>query len=173
MATTGRLVAPGTTRPVTALRVLVVALPCLALALAIPEVPHWFVLVTVPLSAVVWARTPDHAVGIVPLVLVAGWWASRGVVDWRVLVVAVLLLGAHMSAVLLSYGPGTLPVDPPLVRLWLRRALLALVPAPVAWLSVRGIDPALAPSWLWLATASLTAVVLLATARLTRSESAQ
>ena len=152
MATTGRLVAPGTTRPVTALRVLVVALPCLALALALPEVPHWFVLVTVPLSAVVWARTPDHAVGIVPLVLVAGWWTSHGVVDWRVLVVAVLLLGAHVSAVLLSYGPGTLPVDPRLVRLWLRRALLALVPVPVAWLAVRGLDPDLAPSWLWLAT---------------------
>ena len=173
MATTGRLVAPGTTRPVTALRALVVALPCLALTLAIPEVPHWFVLVTVPLSAVVWARTPDHAVGIVPLVLVAGWWASRGVVDWRVLVVAVLLLGAHVSAVLLSYGPGALPVDPRLVRLWLRRALLALVPAPVAWWSVRGIDPALAPSWLWLAAATLTAVLLLATARLTRSEAAR
>jgi hypothetical protein len=173
MAPTGRLVAPGTTRPVIALRALVVALPCIALALAIPEVPHWFVLVTVPLSASVWARTPDHAVGIVPLVLVAGWWAAHGVVDWRVLVVAVLLLGAHVSAVLLSYGPGTLPVDPRLVRLWLRRGLLALVPAPVAWLALRGIDPALAPSWLWLATASLTAVVLLATARLTRSESAR
>ena len=76
---------------------------------------------------------------------------------------------------ILSSGTPTviLPVDRRLVRLWLRRALLALVPAPVAWLSVRGIDPALAPSWLWLATASLTAVVLLATARLTRSESAQ
>ena len=173
MASTGRLVAPGTTRAVIALRALVVALPCLALALAIPQVPHWFVLVTVPLSAAVWARTPDHAVGIVPLVLAAGWWAARGVVDWRVLVVAVLLLGAHLSAVLLSYGSGTLPVDPRLVRLWLRRALLALVPVPVAWLSVRGIDPALAPSWLWLATASVVAVLLLATARLTRSESAQ
>lgn len=170
MAAAG-LLAPGTTRPVIALRALVVALPCLALALAIPQVPHWFVLLAVPLSAAAWARTPDHAVGIVPLVLVAGWWAARGMVDWRVLVVAVLLLGAHLSAVLLSYGPGTLPVDPQLVRLWLRRAVLALVPAPVAWLSVRGIDPALAPSWLWLAAASLTAALLLVTARLTRSES--
>lgn len=120
MAAAG-LLAPGTTRPVIALRALVVALPCLALALAVPQVPHWFVLLAVPLSAAAWARTPDHAVGIVPLVLVAGWWAARGVVDWRVLVVAVLLLGAHLSAVLLSYGPGTLPVDPRLVRLWLRR----------------------------------------------------
>ena len=170
MATTGRLVAPGTTRAVIVLRALVLALPCVALALAIPQVPHWFILVVVPLGAAAWARTPDHAVGIVPLVLVAGWWAAREVVDWRVLLVAVLLLGAHVCAVVLSYGPGTLPVDPRLVRLWLRRAVLALVPAPVAWLSLRGIDPALAPSWLWLATASVTAVLLLATARLTRSE---
>ena len=170
MATTGGLVAPGTTRAVVVLRVLVVALPCVALALAIPEVPHWFVLVAVPLSAAAWARVPDHAVGIVPLVLVAGWWASRGVVDWRVLVVAVLLLAAHLSAVLLSYGPGALPVDRALVRLWLRRGLLALVPALVAWASVRGIDPSLAPPWLWLTTASMTAVVLLVTARLTRSD---
>lgn len=173
MATIDRLVAPGTTRAVIVLRALVVALPCLALALAIPEVPHWFVLLTVPLSAAAWARTPDHAVGLVPLVLVAGWWSARGVVDWRVLVVAVLLLGAHVSAVLLSYGPGTLRVDPRLVRLWVRRAVLALVPAPAAWLAVRGIDPALAPTWLWLATATVTAVLLLATARLTRSEAAQ
>ena len=154
-------------------RALVVALPCHALALAVPHVPQWIFQVTFPLSAAAWARTPDHAVGIVPLVLVASWWAARGVVDWRVLVVAVLLLGAHLCAVLLSYGPGTLPVDPRLVGLWLARALLALVPAPVAWLAVRGIDPALAPSWLWLAAASLTAALLLVTARLTRSESAQ
>lgn len=167
----GRLVAPGTTRAVVLLRVLVLALPCLALATAAPEVPHWFVLLAVPVSAAAWARMPDHAVGIVPLALVGGWWAAREVVDWRVLVVAVLLLAAHVCAVLLSYGPGTLALDGRLVRLWVRRALLALVPAPLAWLAVRGIDPAQAPPWLWLATATLTALLMLATARLTRSES--
>lgn len=170
MAPIGRLVAPGVTRGVVALQALVFLLPCVALAVAAPQVPHWFVLVTVPVSAAAWARMPDHAVGIVPLVLVGGWWAAREVVDWRVLVVAGLLLAAHVAALLLSYGPATMPVDGPLVRLWLRRALLALVPVPFAWLAVRGIDPAQAPPWLWLATASLTAALLLATARLTRSE---
>ncbi len=170
MTAPGRLVAPGVTRGVLVLRALVVALPCVALAMAAPQVPHWFVLVAVPVTAAAWARVPDHAVGIVPLVLVGGWWAAREVVDWRVLVVAVLLLAAHVSAVLLSYGPGTLAVDPRLVRLWVRRSLLALVPVPLAWLAVRGIDPAQAPPWLWLATAAVTAVLMLVTARLTRSE---
>ncbi|MCF6379842.1 hypothetical protein L2K70_19690 [Nocardioides KLBMP 9356] len=173
MATSFRLAAPGVTTPVVALRALVVLLPCAALALALPEVPHWFVLVVVPVTAVMWARAPDHGVGIIPLVLVAGWWAAHGVVDWRVLVVAVLLLGAHVAATLLSYGPPTLAVDPHLVRVWVVRALLAVVPVPVAWLAVRGLDPRQAPAWLWLATAALTGVLLLVTTRLTRSESAR
>ena len=173
MPAAARLSAPGVTRGVLVLRALVVVLPCLALALAAPEVPHWFVLLAVPVSAAAWARTPDHAVGIVPLVLVSGWWAARGVVDWRVLVVAVLLVGAHVAAVLLSYGPGTLAVGVRLVRLWLRRALLALVPVPLVWLAVRGIEPEQAPPWLWAATASLTAVLMLVTARLTRSGTAR
>lgn len=169
MATSLRLAGPGVTMPVVALRALVVLLPCAALALALPVVPHWFALLVVPVTAIAWARTPDHAVGIVPLVVVAGWWAAHGVVDWRVPLVAVLLLAAHVASILLSYGPPTLAVDPRLVRVWAGRALLALVPVPVAWLAVRGIDPRLAPAWLWLATAALTAVLLLVTTRLTRS----
>ena len=165
-----RLLPTGVSASVLALQALVVVLPCAALALALPTVPHWFVLVGVPVGAVAWARVPDHAVGIVPLVLVGGWWASREVVDWRVLVVAVLLLGAHVSATLLSYGPPTLVVDPRLARLWGGRALLALVPMPIAWLAVRGIDPTLAPSWLWLLTGTVTVVLLVVTGRLTRSE---
>lgn len=165
-----RLIRPGVTAPVMLLRALVVLLPCTALALALPEVPHWFVLVAVPLSALIWARSPDHAVGTIPLVLVAGWWAARGIVDWQVLVVAVLLVGAHVAAILLAYGPETLVVDRRVLRLWVLRGLLALVPAPVAWQAVRGIDPDLAPSWLWLLTGAVTVVLLVATARLTRSE---
>jgi hypothetical protein len=106
----------------------------------------------------------------VPLVLVGGWWASHGVVDWRVLVVAVLLLAAHLAATVVSYGPATLAVDPRLARLWLGRGAMALVPVPVAWLAVRGLEPALAPAGLWLATGVLTAALLLATARLTAAD---
>lgn len=164
------LLRPGVTAPVVALRAALVVLPCLALGLALPEVPHWFVVSGVLLGSAFWARTPDHAVGVVPLVLVGGWWASHGVVDWRVLVVAVLLLGAHLAATVVSYGPATLAVDPRLARLWLGRGAMALVPVPVAWLAVRGLDPALAPAGLWLATGVLTAGLLLATARLTAAD---
>jgi len=152
------------------LRLLVLVLPCVALALALPEVPHWAVLLGTPLSAAVWARTPDHAVGVVPLVLVGGWWAAHDVLDWRVPVVAVLLLGAHLAATLAAYGPMTLALDPRLARLWLGRALLALVPVPVAWVAVRGLDPDWAPPGTWLATGAVVVGLLLVTARLTRSE---
>ncbi|NYE37532.1 hypothetical protein F4692_002665 [Nocardioides cavernae] len=167
-----RVLAPGTTGPVATLRAMLLLLPCAALALALPEVPHWAVVAGVVVSSAVWARTPDHAAGVVSLVLVAGWWASRGVVDWRVLVVAVLLLVAHVCATLASYGPPTMAVDRRLARLWFSRALLALVPVPVAWLAVRGLDPELAPSWLWLATGAVVVVLLLATARVTRTDQA-
>jgi hypothetical protein len=152
------------------LRALVLALPCVALALALPEVPHWAVLLGVPVSAAAWARTPDHAVGVVPLVLVGGWWAAHDVLDWRVPVVAVLLVVAHLAATVAAYGPTTLALDPHLARLWLVRGLLALVPVPVAWLAVRGLDPAWAPPGTWLATGAVVVAMLLAVAHLTRSE---
>jgi hypothetical protein len=164
------LLRPGVTVPVAVLRSLLFVLPCTALALALPEVPHTAVVVGVLLSSAGWARIPDHAVGVVPLVLVGGWWASHGVVDWRVLVVGVLLLAAHVVSTLVSYGPATLAVDPRLARLWVGRGLLALVPMPVAWLAVRGLDPDLAPPGVWLGTGAVVVALLLGTARLTRSE---
>ena len=94
--------------------------------------------------------------------------AIADVVDWRLLVVGVLLAAAHVAAVLASYGPATLPIDPRLTRLWLARGLLALVPLPVTWLAVRVLDPELAPSGLWLLTGVAAVGLLLVTARLTR-----
>lgn len=164
-----RVLPPGVSVPAAVLRSLVLALPCAALALALPEVPHWAVIAGVVSSGLVWARTPDHAIGVAPLVLVAGWWAAHGVLDWRVLVVGVLLLAAHLAATLASYGPATLAVDVRLVRLWLGRGLLALVPMPVAWFAVRGLGTTTAPPGLWLVTGGVVVGLLLVTARLTRS----
>ena len=70
----------------------------------------------------------------------------------------------------LVLSPSTLTVDPRLARLWLARGVLALVPLPVAWLAVRGLDPGLAPSWLWLVAAATVVGLLLVTARLVRPE---
>ena len=160
---------PGTT-PTVMLRALLLVLPCAALALALPEVPHWAVIVLTVVCAAVWVADPDSIAGAVTLVVVAGWWTAHGVVDWHLLVVAVLLLTAHVVATVLAHGPATLPVDPHLAALWLRRGLLTLVPLPVTYAAVLGLDADRAPSWTWTVAAVLVAGLLLATARLTRVE---
>lgn len=165
-----RYLPPGLTLPTVALHALLLVLPCAALALALPERPHAVFLVLVVLCSGWWARVPDHLSGAVALALVAAWWTVHGVVDWRVLVVGVLLLVAHVVATLLSYGPDALAVDPRLARLWLRRAVLSLVPLPITWLALRGLDADLAPPWLWMTAAVATGVVLAVTARLMQAE---
>lgn len=167
-----RILPAGSTVPVLVLRALLLVLPCAALAAALPVVPHWSVVGAVVGSSAWWARSPDHVSGAVSLVLVAGWWAVHGVVDWRVLVVGVLVLTAHVVATLLSYGPASLSVDPHLATLWLRRGLLALVPMPVTYLAVQGLDARLAPPWIWLTAGVVVVALLLTTARLTQPEEA-
>ena len=164
------IVPPGVERRVLLLRVLLLVLPCASLALALPEVPHWLVVVLVLAGSSTWATSPDHPAGAVSLVLVAGWWAVHDVLDWRVPVVAVLLLAAHVVATVLAYGPATLALDPHLARLWLGRGLLALVPVPVTYAAVRGLDPDLAPGWTWTVAGVLVVALLVVTARLTRPE---
>ncbi|MBS2938980.1 hypothetical protein KDN32_14670 [Nocardioides sp. J2M5] len=163
------LVAPGTARSVLALRALLVVLPFAALALALPAVPHWFVLVGVAVCSLVWAQAPDHAAGVGAIGLVAGWWSAHDVLDWRVLVVGLLLVLAHVTAVVLAHGTGALPVDPHLVGLWGRRSLLTLVPMPLAYVALRGLDSVAAPPWLWASAGLPVAVALLVTARLTQA----
>ena len=70
--------------PLVLLRVTLFLLPCLALALALPEVPHWFVVGGVLVGSAVWARTPDHAVGVDTVIGLhlldrpgCGWRAAR------------------------------------------------------------------------------------------------
>lgn len=163
-----RILPPGVTAAVLVLRSLLVLLPCAALALALPEVPHTAVATAVVASSAWWARSPDHPAGAVALVLVAGWWTAHGVVDWRVLVVGVLLVTAHVVATLMAYGPATLAVDRHLAVLWVRRAVLVLVPMPVTYVAVRGLDPGLAPPWVWMAAAVVVVALLVATSRLTQ-----
>lgn len=131
------------------LRLLVLALPLAALLAALPVWPGASVLLLVALGSLRWAWLPEDLAGPIVLLLVVAWWGIHGVVDWRLLVVAACLLGAHVAAVLASYGPGPLGVDRPLVMLWARRLAVAACPVPIAWLAVQGLDADLAPSWLW------------------------
>jgi hypothetical protein len=167
-----RLLRPGVVPSVVMLRALLLVLPCAALAPALPQVPHGLVVAGVVLSAASWAWFPDHPIGVAPLALVAGWWAVHGVVDWRLLVVGVLLTTAHVVATVVSYGPPTLAIDSRLARLWLARGGLSLVPLLVTWLAVRGLDPRLAPSWLWLLAGATAVALLVVTARVVRPERA-
>ena len=158
----------GLTRAGLVLRVILFLLPCAALAVALPARPHVLVVVAVVLCAALWARTPDHLAGGIALALVMVWWTAHGVLDWRVLVVGVLLLAAHVVATLLSYGPAALPVDPSLALLWVRRGLLALVPLPITWVSLRGLDAGLAPPWVWMSAALVLVALIVVTLRLTQ-----
>jgi hypothetical protein len=45
----------------------------------------------------------------------------------------VALVVAHVAALLASYGPPAMPLDPATLRLWVRRGALALVTVPAAW----------------------------------------
>ena len=153
------------------LRVLIFLLPCAALALALPERPHPLVIAVVVLGAAWWARTPDHVVGMIALATVVLWWTVHDVVDWRILVVSVLLVAAHVLATVLSYGPEVLPVDPHLAVAWVRRGLLALVPLPITWVALRGLDADLAPPWVWTAAALAVVAMVVVTLRLTQPES--
>ena len=151
-----------------ALRILLFAMPCAALALALPERPHVVVIAVVVLCSALWARTPDHLAGMVALASVILWWTVHDVVDWRLLVVSVLLVSAHVLATVLSFGPEVLPVDPRLAAVWVRRGLLTLVPLPITWVALRGLDADLAPPWVWMAAALAVVAMVVATLRLTQ-----
>lgn len=150
------------------LRVLLFVLPCAALALALPTRPHALVIVVVVLCSAWWARTPDHTAGVVALATVVLWWTVHDVFDWRLLVVGVLLVVAHVLAIVLSYGPADLPVDPRVAAMWARRGLLTLVPLPITWIALRGLDADLAPPWVWTAAALGVVALVVVTLRLTQ-----
>lgn len=165
-------VVPGATRGwprgTWVLRSLLLVLPVAALLVALPQWPHAWVVVLVVLGSLRWAWLPDDLVGVVVLLLVGGWWAVDGATDWRLGLVGVLLLAAHVAATLASYGPGTLGPDPALVRLWLRRGLLATVPLLVALAAVQGLDADLAPQGLWTVALATMLVLVLVAARATQ-----
>jgi hypothetical protein len=149
-----------------ALRVVLFLLPCAALALALPARPQWLVVAVVVLCSAWWARTSDHLTGAIALATVMLWWTVHDVVDWRLPVVSTLLVAAHVLATVLAYGPVALPVDGALATVWLRRALLTLVPLPITWVALRGLDADLAPGWVWMSAALLLVVLVVVTLRL-------
>jgi hypothetical protein len=127
----------GWTRGQWATRLVVVAGPLLALFARTPSMgaPHaWAVLMVLAL-AVGWALVPESVVGAVTLLVVGFSWASGDSVDVAVgaLVAAAGMLAAHVAALLASYGPSRLPIDPGTVRLWTLRGAALFGAAVVVW----------------------------------------
>ena len=126
------------------LRVLIFLGPVVALLAAGPagRWPTWWVVTGIVVLAAAFAALPETAVGAGVMLAVLAWWA--GALDDglhpAVLVAATGLLVAHLAATLTGYGPDSMPVDPALVRLWVRRGLLLLLSVPLLWLAARGLD---------------------------------
>jgi hypothetical protein len=141
------------TRGQWALRSVVALGPVVALLARTPSqgAPRlWLLLLTIALGCG-WAVAPESVVGAVLLLLVGFDWASGSDGSLPVLAVlaAAVLLAAHVAALVLSYGPDTLPLSPPVVRLWSRRAVLVFLVAPAIWVLARVVSGLPDSSTVW------------------------
>ena len=149
------------------LRGVVLVAPVLAVLAARPEdLPSgWFLAVTVVLS-IGFAAMPESALGTMCLAVVVFWWllAARDGVPVGAVPAALLLVGAHVSSVLLSYGPPRLPLGGALVRRWLRRSALVAMAAPLVWLVAVAVDGEGEPPGVWVAGLACAVVVCIVAA---------
>lgn len=133
-----------------ACRILLAVLPSVAFLVAPVQPPVLLVLLVVGASCA-WAALPELPVGPLVLLTVMGWWALKVPDPVRpgVLLVALALTGAHVAGLLAAYGPVRAALDRRLVTMWVRRGLLAYVPAPVAYAVVvghgEGVQPLMWP----------------------------
>ncbi len=107
------------------LRAVLLVAPVLAVLCALPAVPPSpFFLGLVVLLAAGFAARPESPFGLVCLATVTVWWALRmsgAEVPLGVVPAALLLLTAHLAAVLLAYGPPGSPLGVPVLRRWALR----------------------------------------------------
>lgn len=152
------------------LRVIVLLGPVVAVLASGPagHWPPWWVLAGVLATSAGFAALPESPVGAGTFLAVLVWWAAalEDGLHVEVLVAAVAMLVTHVAALLASYGPGEMPLDPALARLWVRRGLLLLVPVPALWvlaLLLRG-EPEQPGIWVVGVAAGLVATVAAAIA---------
>ena len=143
------------------LRALVALMPLAAVlcTLGAGEGPAaWFVVLVLVLG-VGWACFPESAAGATVLVLVLAWWGIglRDGLDLWALPASLALPTAHVAATVASYGPVSMPVDPGLALLWLRRGLLVLVAAPATYALALVVRDAPPVAGVWLAGAAAVA----------------
>ena len=113
-----------------------------------------------------FAAMPESALGTACLGLVVFWWAlaaSDGVPVGAV-PAALLLLAAHVAAVVLSYGPSALPIGAALLGRWLRRGVGVGVAAPLVWLVAVVVDGQPEPPGIWVSGLACAVVVCIVAA---------
>ena len=115
------------------LRVLILLGPLLALlasGIAGERPPGWLVALVLAL-ALGFAAMPDSPLGTAAMLVVVAWsgLTFRDGLPPEAVLAASGLLVAHVAAVLASYGPGDLPLDRHLARLWAVRGLAVLARA--------------------------------------------
>ena len=100
-----------------------------------------------------FAAMPESMLGASCLGLVVIWWALAvpDGVPLTAIPAAALLLAAHVASVLLSYGPPALPIGGRVLRLWLRRAAVVGVAAPLVWVVGVVVDGQPEPPGIWVA----------------------
>jgi hypothetical protein len=136
----------------------------------------------VPILLVVAGATlssfrPEHLSLPLTMGLVVVWWAfalDRGM-PVAILVAAAALTATHVAAVLLAYGPPSLPVSPRLALLWAGRGLLTWVAALLVWGVARTYGGHGTPALFWLTglAAALVGAVVAGAAAPVRGEEGQ
>ena len=150
------------------LRVLVLLGPVLALlatGLVGVAPAGWLVGLVLALS-VAFAAMPESPFGAAAMLVVLAWWgiAFRDGLHPQALVAAAALLVAHVAAVLASYGPGSMPLDRDLARLWVRRGTAVFVVAPAVWLLATALRDQPEPAGIWVAGLAAAFVAILVAA---------
>ena len=155
------------------LRAAIAVGPVAALLLTAPAgmAPHPLLVVLVAGLALTHALSPESATGTVALGTVVVWWGlalTDGPSAWTV-PAAAALLAAHVAALVAAYGPDGLGVDPATLLLWVRRAGLALLAAPVVLLGGLLVRGRAEVAGAWIAALAVALVIIVAaTAALTR-----
>jgi hypothetical protein len=137
-----------------ALRGILVAGLLLALLAGIPEdyTPPVVLVMVVAAASVLSAFRPEHLVVSITMGVVIVWWGLQLHTEMpvAVLVVAAALLGSHVAATLLAYGPTSLAIDPALAVLWTMRAALTWTAGLAVWAVARAYAGHGSPGTFWL-----------------------